>query len=257
MSVSLRQNDILDLARREGKVTVEGLARRFGVTVQTARRDLNALCETGALDRVYGGAVAAAGSAVANIGYQERRALNAAAKEAIGRACAAAIPDGASLFLNIGTTTEAVARALSGHRGLMVVTNNINVANILAGSAETEIIVAGGVLRRADGGLVGEAAADFIRMFKVDYAVIGASALDADGDLLDYDFREVRVSQAIIAAARKSYLVADASKFSRAAPVRIASLADLDALFTEAPPPGPVARLCAEAGTAVQLCGVS
>ena len=115
--------------------------------------------------------------------------------------------------MNIGTTTEAVARALLKHRNLMVITNNLNVANILATSPNSEVIVAGGILRRADGALVGDVTAEFIGQFKVDYAIISSAAVDPDGSLLDYDFREVRVAQAIIKNARKSYLVADHTKF--------------------------------------------
>lgn len=82
-------------------------------------------------------------SGVSNIGYEERRDLNEAAKQAIAQVCAQEIPDGASVFLNIGTSTEAVARALLAHRDLMVITNNMNVANILVANAECEIVVAG------------------------------------------------------------------------------------------------------------------
>jgi DeoR family glycerol-3-phosphate regulon repressor len=80
----------------------------------------------------------------------------------------------------------------------------------------------------------------------VDFAVIGASAIDEDGALLDYDYREVRVAQAIIKNARKSFLVADHTKFKMAAPVRIASLADLDGFFTDVTPPKSVVQLCAD-----------
>lgn len=249
MALSLRQGEILDLARSEGRVLVEDLARRFGVTLQTIRRDLTELADAGRLERVHGGAVPRAG--VANIGYAERRGLNAAAKAAIGRACAAAIPDNSSLFLNIGTTTEAVARALLDHRNLTVVTNNLNIANILAESQSCDVIVAGGVLRRSDGGLVGDLTKEAIEAFKVDFAVIGTSALDQDGDLLDYDAQEVRVSRAIIRQARRTYLVADHSKLSRAAPVRVASLNEVQCLFTDRRLPGALAQKCAEWGTKV------
>ena len=127
-------------------------------------------------------------------------------------------PTTRSLFLNIGTTTEAVARELLNHRNLTVVTNNMNVANILVANESCEIMVAGGVLRRSDGGLVGDLTAQFIEQFKVDFAIIGASALDADGDLLDFDLQEVRVSKALIRRARRTFLVADASKFAALRP---------------------------------------
>lgn len=239
MSQSFRQPEILDIARAEGKVMVEDLAQRFGVTVQTIRRDLNELADNGQLDRVHGGAMLPSG--VTNIIYDERSRLNQEAKAAIGRACAAAIPDGCSLFLNIGTTTEAVARALVQRRNLMVMTNNLNVANILVANPECDIVVAGGTFRRSDGGLVGSLTMRAIEDYKFDVAVIGCSALDEDGDLLDFDSREVMVSQTILKRARKKFLVTDHSKLERSAPVRIASISDLDHVFTDQPLPGPLA----------------
>ncbi len=253
MAQNFRQTEILKLARDQGKVVVEDLAAHFAVTLQTIRRDLTDLCDAGTLTRVYGGAILSSG--VVNIGYEERRSLNPEEKEQIGRLCAEAIPDEASLFLNIGTTTEAVARALLGHQNLLVVTNNLNVANILAANQSAEVIVAGGVLRRADAGLVGDMTLEIVRHFKVDYAVIGTSGLDEEGDLLDFDFREVRVSQAIIRQARRTFLVADRSKFGRSAPVRIASLSEIDTFFTDALPPAAVLQLCEGWGTAIRTPG--
>lgn len=252
MSLNFRQSDILNLARTEGRVTVDGLADRFGVTVQTIRRDLSELADAGHLERVHGGAVLRSG--VSNIGYEDRRILNQSAKDAIARACAEHIPDGASLFLNIGTSTEAVARQLMAHRNIMVVTNNINVANILVANVDAKIIVAGGVLRPSDGGLIGNLTIETIRQFKFDYAVIGCSALDLDGDLLDFDVQEVTVSQTIIKQARRTFLVADHSKLQRTAPARIASLQSIDRFFTDLPLPPELAKRCKEWDTVVEAC---
>ncbi len=251
MTQTFRQPEILDIARTRGKVTVDGLAAHFGVTRQTIRRDLSELADAGRLERVHGGAILPSG--VSNIGYEDRRALNAAAKAAIARACAASIPDGASVFLNIGTSTEAVARALLDHRDLLVVTNNMNVANILVANPQAEVVVTGGTLRRADGGLVGSLTMRSIEQFKVDVAVIGCSALDAHGDLLDYDIQEVAVSQTILRQARHSCLVADHSKLQRTAPARIASLAEIGTLVTDRPLPASLAARCRDWGTAVSL----
>lgn len=254
MATSLRQREILDIATTEGKVTVDDLAERFSVTLQTIRRDLTDLADAGKLARVHGGAVMPSG--VANIGYAERRDLNQAEKTAIARACAREIPDNSSLFINLGTTTEAVARELLNHRNLTVVTNNMNVANVLVANESCEIVVAGGVLRRSDGGLVGELTTQIVDQFKVDLAIIGTSALDEDGDLLDFDLREVRVSTAIIRQSRRSFLVTDSSKFTRSAPVRIASLRDIDAIFTDALPAG-LRRKCRDWETRVVEVSVS
>lgn len=242
MTQTLRQPEIVELARRQGKVTVEGLARRFDVTLQTIRRDLAELAEAGQLERVHGGAVLPSGTS--NIGYDERRRLGGEAKAAIAAGCAALVPHDAALFLGIGTTTEAVARNLLRHRGLLVVTNNMNVANILVGSPDCQIILAGGAIRRSDGGIVGTLTVQTIRQFKFDLAVIGCSALDRDGDVLDFDLQEVGVSQAILAQSRQSVLVADHSKLQRSAPARVASLADLHALVTDRPLPPDLDALC-------------
>ena len=251
MAQTLRQKEILDIARVEGRVVVEALAERFGVTLQTIRRDLSELADAGKLDRVHGGAVMRTG--VVNIGYEERRNLNSGAKAAIARRCARDIADNTSLFINIGTTTEAVARELLGHRNLTVVTNNINVANILVANEGCDVIVAGGVVRRSDGGLVGDLTTQAIEAFKVDCAVIGTSALDSDGDLLDFDPQEVRVSRSIIRQARHVFLVADAAKLSRSAPVRIASLSEIDAIYTDQPLPAELREKCAYWGTEIRL----
>ncbi|RLK10345.1 DeoR/GlpR family DNA-binding transcription regulator [Ruegeria conchae] len=252
MSLSFRQSDIVEIANVEGRVTVDGLAERFQVTVQTIRRDLSELSDAGKLDRVHGGAVLRSG--VSNIGYEDRRALNHEAKIRIAERCAADIPEGSSIFMNIGTSTEAVARQLLDHKNLMVVTNNMNVANILVENPDCQIVVAGGVLRRSDSGLVGNLAVSTIRQFKFDHAIIGCSALDLDGDLMDFDLQEVLVSQTIIEQARQISLVADNSKFRRTAPARIASLADIDTVYTDSDFPETLARKCNDWQTQIMEC---
>jgi DeoR family glycerol-3-phosphate regulon repressor len=253
MKINFRQVEILDIARRDGKVGVEDLANRFGVTVQTIRRDLSELDAAGQLDRIHGGAVVASGTS--NVAYEERKGHLAEEKAAIARLCAAAIPNDSSVFLNIGTSTEAVARALRHHKNLLVITNNMNIANTLASNSDCEVVVTGGTVRRGDGGLIGTMTVKAIRSFKFDYAVIGCSALDEDGDVLDYDIQEVGVSQAIIAQARAPLLVADHSKLHRSAPARICSLADLQAVFSDAPLPPGLASACAQWGTEVFVAG--
>ncbi|WP_160008544.1 DeoR/GlpR family DNA-binding transcription regulator [Rhizobium sp. 18055] len=231
MFLSDRQTEIVDMAKSKGRIFVEELAAHFSVTPQTIRKDLNDICDAQILTRIHGGAVFPSGTE--NVRYEARRQIASGEKQAIGVAAASLIPNNASLFINIGTTTEAVGEALINHHELMVITNNINVANRLRLLPAIEVVIAGGVVRGADGGIVGEAAVDFIRQFKVDYAVIGTSAIDEDGALLDYDFREVKVAQAIIANARHVILVADSTKFERTAPVRIAQLSQVHTFITD------------------------
>ena len=238
-----RHSKIIELAKEEGRVLVDDLAQRFEVVPQTIRKDLNDLCDRGLLTRTHGGALYPSG--VENVQYEARRKIAAKEKTAIGRAAANLIPDNASLFINIGTTTEAVGQALADHRGLMVITNNINVANSLRIYPSIEVVIASGVVRGSDGGIVGEAAVDFIKQFKVDFAVIGASAIDSDGALLDFDFREVKVTQAIVSNARHIILVADSTKFDRTAPVRIGHLSQVDTFITDHCPSEQIRQSCA------------
>ena len=176
------------------------------------------------------------------------------AKQRIARAVAAAVPSGCSLVINIGTTTEAIAHELLRHKGLRVITNNLNVAAILSDNPECEVIVAGGIVRSRDRGIVGEATIDFIRQFKVDIGLIGISAIEGDGSLRDFDYREVKVARAIIEHSREVWLAADHSKFNRPAMVELARLDEIDMLFTDAAPPAPFPDLLAAAGVGCVTC---
>lgn len=244
-----RHHSILDLARHHGKVSVEDLAQRFEVTPQTIRKDLNELCDRKLLARVHGGAMISSGAE--NVGYDARRGFAAEGKADIARAVAALVPEHASVFIAIGTTTGAVARELLQHAGLLVVTNDLMVANMMRPYPNIEVVIAGGVVRRADGGVVGEATVEFVRQYRVDHAIIGASAIDPDGMLLDYDYREVKVTQAVMQSARSTILAADATKFERAAPVCVGDLRQVGTFVTDRCPSERVRRIAADAGVRI------
>ena len=246
MSPNPRQLTLLTVVQAQGSVTVEQLAATLGVTLQTVRRDVQRLADEGLLARFHGG-VRPPSSTTENIAHKQRESLNADGKARIALSVAAAVPNDCSLILNIGTTTEAIARALSRHSGLRVITNNLNVASILSTNPKCEVIVVGGVVRGRDQGIVGEAAVDFIRQFKVDIGLIGISGIEADGSLRDFDYREVKVAEAIIAHSREVWLAADHSKFNRPAMVELANLSQIDHFFTDAPPPEPFSTLLADA----------
>jgi DeoR family transcriptional regulator, glycerol-3-phosphate regulon repressor len=246
-----RRRAIVELVRRQGFAPIDMLAQQFAVTPQTIRRDINQLSVAGALQRFHGGA--GLPSSVENLAYPTRQVLCLEEKRRIARLAARHVPDNASLFINIGTTTEEVAKALLHHRGLSVITNNLNVASILAGKPDFRVIVAGGVVRSRDRGLVGEATLDLIRQFKVDIGIIGISGVDLDGALLDFDYREVRVTQAIIENSRRIFLTTDHTKFGRNAMVRLGSVRQIDALFTDRAPPPELALELREAAVAVHV----
>jgi len=253
--VDRRREEIVALVQARGYVSIEDLATTFGVTPQTVRRDINVLAQQAVLRRYHGGA--GLPSSVENIAYPTRQVLCHDEKKRIARLVARHIPDRASLFLNIGTTTEEVARALADHKGLRVITNNLNIALMLGRRNDFEVIVTGGVVRSRDGGIVGASAVDIIHQFKVDFGVIGISGIDMDGTLLDFDYREVRAARSIIGNSRKVFLVADHTKFARNAMVRLGPLSLIDALFTDRPPGQPFARLCAESEVALHVAGTA
>jgi DeoR family transcriptional regulator, glycerol-3-phosphate regulon repressor len=247
-----RQIHLLDTVRERGSATVDELAVMLDVTLQTVRRDVQRLADEGLLTRFHGG-VRVPSSTTENIGYQQRETLHAEGKARIARAVASQVPDNCSLILNIGTTTEAVAKALLRHTGLRVITNNLNVAAILSDNPQCEVIVAGGSVRPRDRAIVGEATIDFIRQFKVDIALIGVSSIESDGSLRDFDLREVKVAQTIIAQAREVWLATDVSKFNRPAMIQLGHLSQIDRLFTDAPPPTPYPELLARAQVRLEI----
>ena len=251
-AVEARRSAIVAAVRQRGFVTIEALAAGHGVTVQTIRRDLNELSVQGRLERYRGGG--GLPSSVENVEYADRRVTLSAEKTRIGRLAASRIPSHCSLFINIGTTTEAVARELTRHDDLSVITNNLHVATMLAEATTFRVVVAGGSVRR-DGAVLGQLALEGLNQFRADYAVIGCSGIDADGSMLDFDFEEVRAAQAIIANAKTVFLVADHSKFARRPMVRVGALSQVDTLFTDRPPPPEIAALMEREGVRLAIAG--
>ena len=248
-----RQEELVAIVQREGFVGVDELASHFDVAPQTIRRDLNLLADGGLIRRYHGGV--SAPSSVENVAYAARQTLQAAEKNRIAQAIAEQIPDGSSLFINLGTTNEGVGRALLEHSNLRVITNNLNIAILLSNNPTFEVIVAGGVVRARDHGVTGEATIELIRQFKVDFGIIGISGIDLDGSLLDFDFHEVRVAQSIIAHSRQVFLGADHTKIGRNAMVRLGDFASVDAWFTDREPPEELRPVLDASGTRVFVSG--
>ncbi|NNU80953.1 DeoR/GlpR transcriptional regulator [Halovulum dunhuangense] len=241
-----RQETILALARQQGRVLVDDLARRLSITPQTVRKDLRLLEEEGLVTRFHGGASLRAGSAY--LDYGTRAGIAAREKQAIGAAAAAMLRPGQTVFLNAGTTTEAAARAMGQVAGLTVIADSVNIANITRQIPGLTTIVAGGVVRPADGSVVGAGAVSFIGQFSADVALIGAAAVGPDGTLMDYDLDQVMVARAMMQHARRVVLLVDGAKFDASAPVRIAPLGELSAIVTDICPSATVRAACAAAG---------
>lgn len=246
-----RRDHLLKFLNKRGYATIEELAHHFSVTPQTMRRDISCLADSGQVQRFHGGVGIPLGAE--NIIYDQRKQLFAEEKHRIAQKVVQHIPDGASLCINIGTTTEAVASALLVRKHLRILTNNLNVARICAGNPTFEVIVAGGSVRSHDMGIVGTETERFIREFRMDFGIIGISGIDEQGNLLDFDYREVAVSRTIIECSRRVFLACDNSKFGRPAMVSAGHLEQLEAVFSHAPLPERWQKLILNAGAELYL----
>jgi DeoR family glycerol-3-phosphate regulon repressor len=242
---------IMDYIREHGSVQVDQLAEHLRVTPQTIRRDLNQLYDLELVQRVRGGAVIR--NTVENLGHGARKILMADEKTEIARLTSGIISNDSSMYINLGTTTERVAEFLTEHESILVITNNINVASTLWPHPNIEVMIAGGMIRHSDGGIVGTSTEEFIDRFKPDFAIIGCSAIDDSGEILDYDLREVRVTQAIIRQARSVVLVTDSMKLERSAPVKVGTLEDIDILVTNSGISADFVELCRQNDVEVMI----
>ena len=245
-NAAARQTAILKHLQKNGRALVDELAEMFGTTPQTIRKDLTTLAEVNQIARFHGGAALVGGTEYT--GFSVRKEIARDAKDVIGRVVAAQIPDSISLIINSGTTTAAVASNLTHHIGLRIVTDSVVLANDIREFAGVEVMVPAGTVRKSDGVILGEAAVDFIRQFRVDMAIIGSAAIAADGALLDFDLREASIARAIIENARSVILAADSMKFGRAAPVCIGQINQIDTLVTDSKCPPLLRQLCANEG---------
>ncbi len=250
--LSKRHSDILKILETEGTVTISALAHQLGVSLETVRRDVKPLSETGAVMRIHG-AVGLAGQ-IGEAPFQKRMRENAAAKQAIARTVAATIRDGESVMFDTGTTTSYVARELMGHRRLTVVTNSSDIARTLATVNGNRVYMAGGELRSDSGAAFGKSALDFIARFTVHHAVISAGAVDATG-VMDYALEEAEFARLVLSRGERRVVVTDHTKFGRRGLITVAGFDGIGEIVTDRRPAPDVAAAIAGAGTELRLAG--
>jgi len=234
-SIDARQEELVDLVRDRGFISIDSMAEHFNVSTQTIRRDIDLLCQMKMLARYHGGAGLLPGAE--QLAYANRKTRNLDEKNAIAALVAEQIPDGSSLFIDIGTTMEAVAKALLRHNNLRIITNHIRVVSILSESTDFEIILAGGLVRNRDQAITGEATSEFLRNFKVGYAIFGIGSIENDGAMFDYDYRDVHVSKTAMDISKKRFAAADSTKYNADAMVNLGHVSQIDAFFTDTQPP--------------------
>lgn len=242
-----RHDRILERLRTDGPAEVGELTRELGVSGATVRRDLSYLEAEGMLRRVHGGA---APLGTAEPPFDVVAGDHQDAKLRVAALAAGLVRDGDVLLIDIGTTTRHLARALRG-REVTVITSSLPVYDELADDEAVELIVLGGVVRRNYRSLVGFLTEQAVRQVHADVLFLGTSGVRRDGSVLDTTAVEVPVKRAMLEAAERTVLVADASKFPGRGIARVCGPADLAAVVTEpSSDPATLAGL-AEAGVEV------
>jgi DeoR family glycerol-3-phosphate regulon repressor len=252
-ALSERQVQIAELVREEGFQTVEILARKYGLTAQTIRRDLNTLCDHNLVRRRHGGVDQLLETR--NVAYGSRQILARHAKQAIAKEVARHVPNGASVTFSVGTTPELTAEALLHHDRLRVFTNNLNVAMLACSNSTFEVFIAGGRMRNSDRDILGIGMESFLSSFKVDIGIYGVAGVDERGTLLDFYEEEVRARELIRENSRATFLVLDHTKFDRAANVRGGHICDSAKVFCDFHPPEQIVEMIAGSQTELVICG--
>ncbi len=232
MVVIDRQQQIVGFLRERKQATVLELSQQFGVSEATIRRDLQQLGGGGQIQRVHGGALAAERSAP-EPGMLQRLVENQAEKRAIGRAAADLVNDGDTVFLGSGTTTLEVARALAQRQNLTIMTNALNVANVLAGNSDVTLIVLGGLLRHSELSLIGHITEQSLKELHTDKVIMGMRAVSAQHGLTNDYLPETLTDRAIMALAPEIIVVADHTKLGKVSTAWVASLSAIHTLVTD------------------------
>ncbi len=251
---ALRQERLLEILQRQGQATVAELVGLLDVSRDTVRRDLDVLENRGLLVRTHGGAVHKNRMVRVDTTIGLRMDAHAEAKRRIGLAAAGLIRDGETLVLNGGSSTVAFSAALRERRDLTVVTNNLRIPPALPEACIRTVYLLGGTYWAVSQVTIGPLALPGIAGFAADTAVIGVTGLSDEGITMGR-LEEAAETAAMIAAAKRTIVLVDASKFDVSAFARIASLERIDHLVTDAAPPSAIADALERAGVSVLICG--
>jgi DeoR family transcriptional regulator of aga operon len=232
-----RQDNILSLLARQGRLSVADIVEHFDVSEATARRDLETLAERGKLQRVHGGALSLK-QAPPELPILEREQEQSLEKQRIGAAAAALVHDGETIFLGSGTTVLEVARNLRSRSGLTVITNSLPILNILAGLPDITVISLGGMLRDSELSFIGHITELALAEVRADIVFMGVHAISLESGLTNDYLSETMTDRAILRAGREVVVVADHTKVNAVSAAFLAPLTSMHTFVTdqETPP---------------------
>jgi len=228
IKINARQQNILKRLRKNEDIQIDTMAEYFQVTTQTIRRDVNQLCKAGYARRIHGGVGLPV--QLTNSSYQLRSDLQFDVKDKIAKKVADSIPDGATIMMGIGTTVTRIAYYLKTKN--RVITNNLQVVKILESNPDIEVYIAGGLFRAQQQDVVGHSVLTFFNSFEADIGILGCAAVTESHSAMEHETAEAELSQSILNNSRQTWLVADASKWSSSASVKVASLSKFDQIYT-------------------------
>jgi DeoR/GlpR family transcriptional regulator of sugar metabolism len=226
-----RQRELARLLERTGRLSVAQICEQFNISEATARRDLEVLSEHGIIQRVHGGAVLLR-QAAPEEPILRRSLEQENEKERIGRATAALIQDGETIFLGSGTTVLQVARHLVT-RNLTVITNSLPVINLMSEKENIPLIALGGMLRDSELSFIGHITEQALKEVRADKVIIGIRAINLEQGLTNDYLPETLTDRAILNAGRETIIVADHTKCGVISTAFVASLTAVDTLVTD------------------------
>lgn len=229
-----RREQIVTVVMERGSISVGSLAEMFDVTTQTIRRDIDRLCEGDTLRRRHGRVELA--EPHLNTPFDQRAGTNLVGKRDIGEAAVRLIPDGATVFISIGSTPLSVARALRRRKNLTIITNNLSAAMALSDELSNRIILPGGELRLPDRDILGAEVIEFFGRYRAEFGIFGVAGVSEDGSLLEFHSDEVRTRERIRENSQVSILVLDCTKFGRLAPAAGENIKNIDHVILDRRP---------------------
>jgi DeoR family transcriptional regulator of aga operon len=247
-----RRRAILELLNRQGRVLVAELGRHFETSQVTIRKDLEVLHAHGLVHRTHGGALPARESALEDPTLREKEKLHRQEKIRIAQIAASKVKEGQVVILDSGTTTTAVARALRNFQHLTIITNAVNIAAELAGTA-VEVILTGGTLRQNSFSLVGPIAEETLRRLSADLLFLGVDGFDTHFGLSTPNLLEAKVNRVMVEVAKRTVAVCDSSKFGRRSLSLIVPPSAVKEVITDRSIPKSDARALKQAGIEVTL----